>query len=433
MSSWRIERHYGFGAAQIPIHPEPHRAAQIGLAEGLAGLVRDLGEGGVVATLRRAAGEASAIALSLLIMAAVVVTLLRDHSDMSSIDVVLLETVRPDVRIVPEKIEEAEESAPAPPAIEIARPEPPKAVVPRPVPQRIAERPKPMPPPIAKPEPKPRPKPVIAQMASVDMPKPAPVEKLERSVRERPQAIARPRVAIDAADAARPKLQPRPSTPRMDRVARSPIDRTSPARPSPRMDTPAAPAFDPPLEAPPRRAFRVAKAKPTAGQRSRALPGIVPAPRRVEAAPPAPGPRPARTASPRPAVTPSARRPAPKLSSAPVLSTAGAPVATPERAARLAPTTPARRAPRPPVQVARGGGPLESSIATPISRSGRATPQAPRGPGGDRTGVVGVPLGELAACLSDREEDRLKQAVVERRRKSVQVARAATDSSKPRT
>ncbi len=36
----------------------------------------------------------------------------------------------------------------------------------------------------------------------------------------------------------------------------------------------------------------------------------------------------------------------------------------------------------------------------------------PRGPTGDRTGVAGVPLGEFAACLSDREEDRLKQAVL---------------------
>ena len=34
------------------------------------------------------------------------------------------------------------------------------------------------------------------------------------------------------------------------------------------------------------------------------------------------------------------------------------------------------------------------------------------GPTNDRPGLAGVPLGDLAACLSDREEDRLKQAVV---------------------
>jgi hypothetical protein len=76
------------------------------------------------------------------------------------------------------------------------------------------------------------------------------------------------------------------------------------------------------------------------------------------------------------------------------------------------PTTSARRAPRPTAQVARVRNPIESTIPTPVSRSGRAAPQAPRGSKSDRTGVAGVPLGELAACLSDREEDRLKQAVV---------------------
>jgi hypothetical protein len=68
MSTWRVERHYGFGAAQIPIHPEPHRAVQIGFGAGLGVLVRELTEGGVVATMRRAAGEASAILLALLFL-----------------------------------------------------------------------------------------------------------------------------------------------------------------------------------------------------------------------------------------------------------------------------------------------------------------------------------------------------------------------------
>ena len=144
MSTWRVERHYGFGAAQIPIQPEPHRAAQIGFAEGMGALVGELTEGGVVATIRRAAGEASAILLSLLIFAAVIVTLTRDHSDMSSIDVVLLESV---VRDPEPLLEEVEELVPVPVPIEVAKPEPPK-----PPTQQIAERPKPVPPPIAKPK-----------------------------------------------------------------------------------------------------------------------------------------------------------------------------------------------------------------------------------------------------------------------------------------
>ena len=46
------------------------------------------------------------------------------------------------------------------------------------------------------------------------------------------------------------------------------------------------------------------------------------------------------------------------------------------------------------------------------SRAHRAVPTATLASPGDRPGVAGVPLGELAACVSDREEDRLKQAVV---------------------
>jgi hypothetical protein len=42
----------------------------------------------------------------------------------------------------------------------------------------------------------------------------------------------------------------------------------------------------------------------------------------------------------------------------------------------------------------------------------RAVADVPAGPQTDRPGLAGVPLGDLAACLSDREEDRLKQAVV---------------------
>ena len=57
MSTWRVEQHYGFGAAQIPIRPEPHRAAQLGFAEGVGILIRDLTEGGPVAMLRRTAGD----------------------------------------------------------------------------------------------------------------------------------------------------------------------------------------------------------------------------------------------------------------------------------------------------------------------------------------------------------------------------------------
>ncbi len=408
MSTWRVEQHYGFGAARIPIQPEPHRAVRVGFSEGLGALVRELTEGGVVATMRRAAGEASAILLSLLILAAVVVTLTRDHSDVSSIDVVLLETVVRDPEPLIEEIEELI-PAPVPVPLEIAKPEPPKRVEPKPTPppQQIAEKPKP--PPIAKPKPRSRPKPVIPQIARIETPKPPPVQKLDRSLRERPQQIARPRVTIEAA---RPKLDPKAPAPRMDRIARRPVDRTSPTRRTPQMNTPAAPALDRPREEPSKRAFRVANAKPTPGKRPRALPGIAPVPRQGDTVPTPPDARPARSSGQRPTAPRPTRGPAPKLSAAPVPMPTSAPTATPKRGARPAPATPARRAPRPTAQVARATNVIEPTMPTPVSRSGRASPQAPRGSKADLTGVAGVPLGDLAACLSDREEDRLKQAVV---------------------
>jgi hypothetical protein len=406
MSTWRVEQHYGFGAARIPIQPEPHRTVRVGFSEGLGALVRELTEGGVVATMRRAAGEASAILLSLLILAAVVVTLMRDHSDVSSIDVVLLETV---VRDPEPLIEEVEEVIPAPVPLEIAKPEPLKRVEPKPTPppQQIAQKPKP--PPVAKPKPRSRPKPVIPQIARIEAPKPPPVQKLDRSVRERPQQIARPRVAIEAA---RPKLEQAAPTPRMDRMARRPVERTSPTRRTPQMSTPAAPALDRPREDSSKRAFRVASAKPTPGKRPRALPGMAPVPSQSETVRTPSDARAARSSGQRPTAPRPTRRPAPKLSSAPVPMPTSAPTATPERSARLAPETPTRRAPRPTAQVARATNVIDRTMPTPVSRSGRASPQAPRGSKADLTGVAGVPLGDLAACLSDREEDRLKQAVV---------------------
>lgn len=40
------------------------------------------------------------------------------------------------------------------------------------------------------------------------------------------------------------------------------------------------------------------------------------------------------------------------------------------------------------------------------------SPVVPQGVTASNPGVAGVPLGDLAACVSDREEDRLKQAIV---------------------
>jgi hypothetical protein len=53
-------------------------------------------------------------------------------------------------------------------------------------------------------------------------------------------------------------------------------------------------------------------------------------------------------------------------------------------------------------------------VPSVVARAERAAPASGGGGGGGnaRPGVSGVPLGELQACVTDREEDRLKGAVV---------------------
>lgn len=364
MISWRVEQHYGFGAARISIRPEPHRTMPVGFADGIGALLGELTEGGPVAAMRRTAGEASAILLSLLILSAVIVTLSRDYSDVSAIEVVFLETPAPKPPVV---IEE-----PIPIPLEIVKTQPPKPAAPRPPVQELVERPKPPVVEIVKAKPRARPKPVIPQIARLETPKPPAPQRVERELRELPRPIERPRVVFEAAKS---KPPPTPGPPRMDRVTRAPADRANAARIAPRLDTPAVVAPNRPSDAPPERAFRVASnSKPRKGGRLRPLPGL--APTTVPSAP-------------------------------------AAPVALAERAVRQLPKFHERRAPRPTAQLAK----VAPSLATPIpnlaSRAGRRSPDTPRGPVRSKgTGVAGVPLAELAACLSDREEDRLKQAVV---------------------
>ena len=61
-------------------------------------------------------------------------------------------------------------------------------------------------------------------------------------------------------------------------------------------------------------------------------------------------------------------------------------------------------------------GPPSGGLEVPqvVARAERAAPPpgSEGGGGNARPGLSGVPLGELQACVSDREEDRLKGAVV---------------------
>lgn len=392
MSTWRVEQHYGFGAARIRIQPEAHRRVETGFVTACGVLADQLFEGGTAAIARRLLGQMPGLLLIGLIFFTFITILARDHSDVSPIEVVFFDTPA----LEPE------------PVIEVVEAEPPKPVVPVRVPRRLpepvqlAERPTP-------PRPLRREKPVIPQIAQIEAPKPrAPIERIGRSVHERLKPMARPRVAIDLVPVA-PSVTPIATS--AERVARRLVDLANPARLAPSLVAAPAPAPDlsplPPLQ----RAFRVASAQATSSERPRALSGLAPIPRLDDALPQAPTVRAARSAMPLPSSDRRARGPTPapgaaRMSAAPIAVTA------PERSARPTPREPEHHSVRPAAQLAAVSP--AAAVAKPASaaRSGREMPDAPRGSPVNRPGVAGVPLGELAACVQDRDEDRLKQAVV---------------------
>ena len=91
MSTWRVHRHYGHGAAQVPLRAEAHRGSSSAW-EGVATLLGELVAGGPIAATRRLASQAPAIGLGFLLLMAFLVTLTRDHSDTSDIEVVMFQT-----------------------------------------------------------------------------------------------------------------------------------------------------------------------------------------------------------------------------------------------------------------------------------------------------------------------------------------------------
>jgi len=378
MSKWRVEQHYGFGAARIPIQPQPHQPVRVSLAEGMAVFVEELTEGGVWAAANRAAGEAAAALLAVLIFAAVAVTLMGDHSDVSRIEMALFETVQPEMA----PILEAPVPVPVPAVIPMLtwiskpkpRPETPVAPNP-PAPRLIAKRPPPKP---------------IKERT------PTPVQK-----------IARPRIVMDAVETERSA-----PTPRVERIARTSVDRTTRARLAPQMQAPAAPALNLPAEAPFERAFRIASTKSTSSARPRAMAAVVAPSDPIGSVARSAPIRPSRMSGLRPRTSPRVRTVAPVLSAAPARGQEPDREAISRRTPHSAPSTTQRRAPRPSGLIARADTRLDSERMPPSSRSGRASRQAPPGPASDHVRLAGVPLAELAACLTDREEDRLKQAVV---------------------
>jgi hypothetical protein len=374
MSARHIEQHYGFGAARIPIRAEMHRVSQGGFRADLDAILAEAGSGGPGEIVRRFAGTGLGILTIVGFLGFVVVGLVRQEAEREALEVVMLETTPP--MVVPPLETLALEETPAPPEAIVPEPEP---VVPEPAkpepPPMVAEVKPPPPPPVA--PPKPEPVRIAPEIAKVEPPKAPPIERMERPVRERPVPVARPKVAIEALAVAPTREAPARQPERLARAAIRPDTRTIP-----RMSAPAAPAIDMPSDAAPERAFRVAAARAPAAPRGRSIAGVAPAgisaPSLDEPAPRSAPTRGSAVARPSASQTPSR--------SVPRFEMAAAPVA------------PASRAMEVPQVVARA----ERAAPPPGSQSG-ASP---------RPGLSGVPLGDLQACVTDREEDRLKGAVV---------------------
>lgn len=374
MSARHIEQHYGFGAARIAIRSEMHRVSRGGFREDLDAMLAEAGGGGPVAVVRRFAGSGLGILAILGMIGFVIAGLASQEAERQALEVVMLESTPP---VVPPMVELPVEPDPI-----LAEPVVPEPVVPEPAPPEpppmVAElEPPPPPPPAAKPEPEPvRVKPEIAK---IEPPPVVPAPRLERAVRERPQPIEKPRVQIEAVAVAPDRSAPAPQPERIARNAVRPDTRTMP-----RMAAPAAPAIDLPRDAAPERTFRVAAARAPTAPRGRPIAGVAPAGMPAPAMDvPATRSTPTRgAAAPRPGPAASGARPAPRIEMA------------------AAPVSPAPRA---------------AAVPQVVARAERAVPPPGSGSGGGsspRPGLSGVPLGDLAACVTDREEDRLKQAVV---------------------
>ncbi len=363
MSARQIEQHYGFGAARIPIRAEMHRVSEAGFRADFDAILVEAGSGGPGAIARRFAGTSLGVLMVMGFFGLLIVGLTRQEAEREALEVVMLESAPPIMMEEPLVVPPIMAELPALPE--------PKKLEPPPM---VAEV-KPPPPPVVPPKIEPvRVKPEIAKVEPPPAPK---IERIERAVREKPAPVARPKVRIEAVAVA--PVREAPVAP-SERLARANV--RPDARAMPRMSAPAAPAIDVPSDAPPERAFRVAAARAPSAPRGRSIAGVAPA---GISAP---------------------EMDAPSARSAP---TRGASVARPAASAAAA-----RSVPRIEMAAAPTGPPSRAlEVPQVVARADRAAPP-PGSEGGAtaRPGLSGVPLGELQACVTDREEDRLKGAVV---------------------
>jgi hypothetical protein len=417
MGAWRVDAHYGQGAASLRVGGHPYRQPpEPRFFDELARVRAELHAEGH--RIRRTFAVLPAFLLVLVVLATFVMTVTGDHADESGV-VVATFTTEPAVPLPPEPV--VPPPIPEPPVQKLAevKPKPvpkptpqPKPVVPKPEP-RLAQAPKPPPPP--KPVAKPRPAPVMPAPTPLLAAEPAPSERTQRRMPSVPAPVApAPRVEVAAID----RVDPTP-TRAPNRVSRSRPSTTPPeaVRPDLAPVASVAPSMPTSTAAP----VRTARSPQFAATRDRGpVPSAAPA---MAGLAPASAPRsePNRSARRGPApVSPlHSGRPDVQVAAAaaplPTMQRSAAPV----RASR--PTTPGAApgpaAPRPSVaslsapvpSVPSGAGARASTARTTAARPASSGHSSGRS-GGE--GLAGVPLAALAVCKSDRLEDSLKQRVI---------------------
>ncbi len=281
--------------------------------------------------------------------------------------------------------------------------EPPPVVPPAPKP-----RVEPVPEPVVARKPPPVPEPVIAK---VPPPPPAPVP------------LARPKPAPPAAkpivkiDAVKPPPTPQEFAP--TRAERNPVPtvarRGAPPMPSvaPLAAAPVGPTSDAP---------RVANSRPSLVSRP-ARPDLQPALLAGPAAPAPPGSASTRGSRDLPDARPRSSSAVPRPDLTAPTAVPGIAESAAPRAARIGAAAPTHaQTARPDVQVAALAAPARgasasaagsaSGSAVPVARGARSAPSSQERSAAPDQALAGVPLGSLAACVSEREEDVLKQRVV---------------------
>ena len=360
-----VERRYGFGAARVALRPAAlRRRPTPSLRDGLAAARREEGSllGGEI---RRALTRGAGPAVLAVLVAFALASLLAQHDENSAVEIV---PFAPEPTVVA-----AAEPEPEPEVVPEPAPEP--EVAPEPEPEVVAVKP-PEPAPAPKPAPRPAPaiEPVAPPVVAKATPPPAPAPRPEPA-----PAKPAPRPAPNLAFAAAPMPVEHEAAPTPSRAQpRFQTARPSDAHPRIGLDAPAAPSdtdFD--------RAAPRSTRTPTTPSPSHQAPPLAFA---AAALPAEPNDSPRRESS--------ARRP---------VTAAGPPRRDRSRPANigLAAAGPPRD-PTPPADADPG----------PLRTSRPSAPPTATGSRKEEPGLRGVALASLSACVSDRQEDALKQRVI---------------------